>query len=118
MKIRFQADNDLDRAIVHGVVRRVPAVNFRFDPLDAVDDVSVLRIAASEGRILVSHDFRTMPTAFAEYRREAHSPGVLLAPQLWPLGDIIERLVLVWELSEAEEWQNRICYLPTLADLR
>lgn len=83
-------------------------MDFRFDPLDAVGDVSVLRIAASEGRILVSHDFRTMPTAFAEYRREANSPGVLLAPQLWPLGDIIERLVLVWELSEAEEWQNRI----------
>jgi hypothetical protein len=43
---------------------------------------------------------------------------VLLVPQLWPLAETIEQLVMIWELSEANEWQDRICYLPTLLDFR
>jgi len=66
--------------------------------------LTVLHLAAQEGRILVSHDVCSMPVAFAEYRRTAHSPGVLLVPQLWPLAEIIEQLVRIWELTEAAEW--------------
>lgn len=66
---------------------------------------------------LVSHDISSMPAAFARYRRGGRSPGVLL-PQLWALSDTIEQLVTIWELSDAGEWQDRICYLPTLSDFR
>ncbi|HZT31679.1 MAG TPA: hypothetical protein VFA33_17465 [Bryobacteraceae bacterium] len=118
MKVKFQADNDLDRAIVHGVVRRRATVDFRSQPMDAVDDLTVLHLAAQESRILVSHDVSSMPAAFAQYRRTSHSPGVLLVPQTWPLADAIEQLVLIWELTEAGEWVDRICYLPTLSDFR
>jgi hypothetical protein len=59
-----------------------------------------------------------MPAAFAQYRQGGHSPGVLLVPQLWPLAEAIEQLVTIWELSEAGEWENRICYLPNLLDFR
>ena len=59
-----------------------------------------------------------MPYGFTEYRQTRYSPGVLLTPQLWPLADSIEHLVLIWELTEASEWENRICYLPTFADFR
>jgi hypothetical protein len=30
---------------------------------------------------------------------------VLLVPQLWPLAEAIEQLMMIWELSEANEWQ-------------
>lgn len=118
MKVKFQADNDLDRAIVRGVLRRRPVVDFRSQPINDVDDLTVLRFAAQENRILVSHDVSSMPPAFAQYLRGGHSPGVLLVPQLWALIDAIEQLVMIWELSEAAEWQDRICYLPSLADFR
>jgi len=59
-----------------------------------------------------------MPSAFAQYRRVGHGPGVLLVPQLWALADTIERWVMIWELTETGEWQDRICYLPTLSDFR
>jgi hypothetical protein len=117
-KVRFQADDDLYRTIIHGPIRRPHSVDFRLDPLNAIDDDSVLRIAALDGRVLVSHDFHTMPAAFARYRRTEHSPGVLLIPQLWPIANSIEHLALIWELTEASEWQDRICYLPTFADFR
>lgn len=116
MKVKFQADNDLDRTIVRGVLRRRPLMSFQSQPLNEMDDLAVLSLAAQEDRILVSHDVSTMPRAFAEYRRANHSPGVLLVPQDSALPDTIEQLLLIWELSEAAEWRDRICYLPTLAD--
>jgi len=94
----------------------VPAADFEAQPLNAIDDVAVLRLAAQADRVLISHDLKTTPRKFAEYRRTGHSPGVLLTPQLWPLGETIEHLVPVWELTEASEWQDRIRYLPMFAD--
>ena len=76
MKVRFQADNDLDRTIVRGVLRRRPLVDFLSQPINDVDDLTVLHLAAQDGRILVSHDISTMPEAFAQYCQGGHSPGV------------------------------------------
>ena len=55
MKVRYQADNDLRKAIVRGVVRREPQLNFRSAQaarLDGVPDPEVLALSADEGRIL------------------------------------------------------------------
>ncbi len=81
MKVRFQADNDLRRAIVGGVLRRLPTADFQSQPLNDVDDLAVLHMAAEAARIVVSHDVSTMPQAFADFRRTSHSPGVLLTRQ-------------------------------------
>ena len=64
MSIRFQADNDLKRIIVDATLRREPRIDFQTAQaarLDDLDDEAVLRLAASQSRILVSHDKRTMP---------------------------------------------------------
>ena len=82
MSIRYQADNDLNQLIVAATFRKEPAIDFKTAQnaqLDRLDDVNVLRQAASEGRILVSHDKRTMPRHFASFLTEGNdSPGVLL----------------------------------------
>jgi hypothetical protein len=82
VNIRFQADNDLNRLIVSATFRLEPSIDFqtaqtaRFDHLD---DLVVLRRAADDGRILVTHDKRTMPEHFAAFLAEGNqSPGVLL----------------------------------------
>ena len=102
-----------------GVRRRKPSIDFRSAReafLDGLDDRAVLRLAAEQRRILVSHDVSTMPVEFTRFRMQQTSPGVLLVPQRCPINTAIEALVLIWELSAAKEWENRICYLPTLAD--
>ena len=38
--------------------------------------------------------------------------GLLLAHQRTPLAPIIEDLHLIWASSEAEEWVNRVEFLP------
>lgn len=115
MKIKFLADEDLRRAIVLGVRRREPSVSFlhAFEVSAAgKDDAAVLQIAAKEGRILVSHDLRTMPQAFRRFIAQQSSPGLILIPQKLELRTAIEELVIIWLASEAEEWVNRIHYLP------
>jgi hypothetical protein len=78
--VRFLADASLHHAIVTGCARREPAIDFlsaHAAKLHGVSDPDVLTIAAAQGRILVTHDFRTMPKHFAEFLSAGNSsPGV------------------------------------------
>ena len=120
MKVLYQADNDLRKSIVRGAVRREPRIDFRSAQsarLDDVTDLDVLALAAHEGRVLVSHDFKTMPHHFRQFTQRQHSPGVLLIRQDLPVGDAIESLLLIWEASEPDEWENRLCLVPNLVTI-
>jgi len=113
--IRPQADADLDPAVVIGVRRREPGVDFQdwrgFIP-QAMKDPEVLALAAASGRILVSHDLGTMPRHFAEFVSRHDSPGLIRVPQRTAIRRIIDDLVLLWAASEESEWRNGILYLP------
>jgi predicted nuclease of predicted toxin-antitoxin system len=115
VKVRFQADADLNEDIVTGVLRREPSIDFQTAKeagLRGLDDRSVLALAAKEGRILVTHDRKTMPRHFAEFTRTATSPGLLIISQKTDVRSAIEELILIWAASDAEEWVNTICTIP------
>ena len=117
MSIRYQADNDLNRHIVAATFRKEPSIDFRTAQqakLDGLDDAAVLQRAAAEGRILVSHDKRTMPRHFASFLTQGNTtPGVLLViPQDAPLGPVVETLLLIWADNNPEDWQNAITIIP------
>jgi predicted nuclease of predicted toxin-antitoxin system len=115
MKIRFQADADLNQIIVLATTRREPTLDFRTADaagLAGRKDPEVLAIAAGEGRVLVSHDQKTMPRHFAEFILHTSCPGVLIIPQHLSVAAVVEDLLLIWSLTETEEWVNRIRYLP------
>ena len=117
MSIRFQADNDLNRLIVAATFRREPAIDFQTAQsahLDYLDDETVLQHAASEGRILVTHDKRTMPKHFASFLAKGNrSPGVLLViPQDVPLRTVVDTLVLIWVDDRPEDWENAVTIVP------
>jgi hypothetical protein len=41
------------------------------------------------------------------------TPGMfILSQKRSAIGEVIERLLLVWTASQAEEWRDRIVYLP------
>jgi predicted nuclease of predicted toxin-antitoxin system len=115
MKIRFQADADLNEDILTGVARRVPEIDFQTATqagLSGVRDEQVLEIAARENRVLVSHDWETMPYHFAEFVTARTSPGVLIVPQKLGVNRSIEELIMIWSVSEAEEYVNSIRRIP------
>ena len=115
MRIRFQADADLNQAILQGTTRREPTIDFQTANgagLPGLNDIEVLTIASNDGRTLVTHDRKTMPIYFGEFITAHTSPGVLIIPQYVSVSSAVEELILIWSATEAEEWINRICYLP------
>jgi hypothetical protein len=117
VKIRYQADNDLRGAIVRGTIRREAEIDFRSGHaacLQGVPDSEVLAMAARDGRILVSHDFQTMPVLFRQFTESQPSPGVLLISQDLPVSRAIESLLFIWKVTAPEEWHNRLCLIPNL----
>ena len=115
MKIRFQADADFNEDIVAGVLRRLPEIDFQTAndaKLTRLSDPEVLARAAAEGRILITHDRKTMPTHFGEFIATQTSPGVLIVSQSSEVLRTIEELILIWVASDAEEYVNSIRTLP------
>ncbi|MEJ7699602.1 MAG: DUF5615 family PIN-like protein [Pyrinomonadaceae bacterium] len=115
MKVSFQADNDLNQRIVAALLRVEPTIDFQTAielKLHGLDDASVLALSAFEGRVLVSHDQSTMPIHFSKYISENISMGVLIVPQTLSLETVTEEILMVWSASEADEWINRISYIP------
>ena len=113
--VQFQADADLNQAILTGVIRRQPNINFQTATeadLAGLRDSDVLALSARQQRILVTHDRRTMPTEFAEFIVGNQSSGVLIVSRKTALETVIEELILIWLASTAEEWINRIAKIP------
>ena len=116
MKVRFLADADLNRAIVSGVLRREPSIDFltaHAAGLHRMKDPEVLTLAAGEERVLVSHEVGTMPAHFRAFRNTGRrSAGVFLVAQTLDVGTAIEELLVIWLASDASEWENRLEWLP------
>lgn len=115
LPVRFQADADFNANIPRAAARREPAIDCRSAVaanLHHRPDREVIAIAAADGRLLLTHDHRTMPAAFADHLRDHESTGVLIVPQHLPIDTVAEDLVLIWALSDPGEWRNRIAWLP------
>lgn len=115
MKVRFQADADLNQIILRALIRHEPEIDFQTATraaLTGLTDQDVLASAAREGRVLVSHDQTTMPYHFADFIASKTSSGLIVIPQRLPLSSAVEDLFLIRSASEADEWINRICFLP------
>ena len=82
MKLKFLADADLNKAILTGVLRREPAIDFlsaQAAGLRGMPDTEVLALAATMQRILASLNVGTMLL---------HSPALsqfpsIRRPKLW-----------------------------------
>ena len=114
--VRYAADENFNNDIVWGLLRRNPALDItRIQDvgLTSADDPTVLAWAADTGRILLTHDVKTI-TRYA-YERVALGqtmPGVVEVSRLLALGSVIDDLLLLAEASSDDEWQGQILYLP------
>ena len=84
--------------------------------LDGVGDPELLECVALEGRVLVSHDRRTMLDHFrARLAAVKSSPGLLMVSQDASSGDVVETLVYIWALSDPVELRDQAYYLPSMS---
>src|SRR6516225_1630803 len=99
MQVRFQADADFNEIIIRAALRREPGIDFQSAPtagLPGRSDPEVLAIAAAAGRLLVSHDRKSMPGHFAAFISSDTSAGLLIVPQHMAIARVVDVLVLIW----------------------
>lgn len=118
MKPRFLLDENVEWTILRRLRRQYPAINVvavgesTAPPLQSKDPVLLDWIEA-QGYILVTWDRRSMPQHIADhYDKGGQLPGVFLLRPSTPFPQIVDALHLIWEASEADEYQNVILYIP------
>lgn len=114
--LRLLIDQDLDHDILRGLIRRIPQLDavtaFEVGKREATDP-QLLTWAAQEGRVIITHDRRTMPVHAANLMNEGKNiAGLFVVPRRLPLHQVIEDLELMIACSENDEWVNVIRYLP------
>jgi hypothetical protein len=115
MPVRFQADANLNQMILLACVRRESSVDFQTATsagLMGLADEIVLARAADEGRVLVTHDHRTMPRHFSAFISKQTSAGLIIVSQSLPIAEAANELLMIHGATEAEEWIDRIVFLP------
>jgi hypothetical protein len=96
-------------------MRPQPSVDFlgaRDAGIAGLADPEVIGVAADLGRILISHDRKTMPRHFARFRETRSSPGIIIVSQDLDLGAAIDDLLLVWLATDSEEWKDHLGFVP------
>src|SRR5437016_6292526 len=106
--LRLAIDENFNNDIVRGLLRRKPdleMVRVQDAGLAGADDPTVLEWAASENRVLFTHDVITM-TDYAWQRVAIGKPmpGVFEVSRAVPVRRAIEDMLLLAECSIADEW--------------
>jgi uncharacterized protein DUF5615 len=109
-------DQDLDHDILRGLIRRIP----QLDALTAFEiglgratDPDLLTWAAQEKRVIITHDKTTMPSHAADLLHDGKDiAGLIIVPRRLSLLKVLDDLELIITCSEADDWNDVICYLP------
>jgi hypothetical protein len=114
--IRLLADENLNGDIVRGLHRRVGGldlVRVQDVGLAGANDLSVVRWAVREERVVVTHDFATLiAIALAHVADGSSIPGVIAVSQSLAVGQAIDDLALVVEYGTEGELRDQVSYLP------
>jgi hypothetical protein len=114
--VRFLADENFNNHILRALFQRDPTldiVRVQDVGLMTVNDPVILEWAASNNRILLTHDVETM-TRFA-YERLAENktmPGVIEIDQTAAIAVIVEDLLILAGCGEESDVLGQVLYLP------
>ena len=114
--IRLLADENFHGDVLRGLLRvepRLDIVRVQDTPLYRATDPVVLEWAATEDRILLTHDVQTLTKhAYERIRAGLPMPGVIEVRDDVPTGQAIEEILIVLGASQPGELANRITYIP------
>jgi len=107
--IRFHLDENVDHAIAYGLRRHGIDVTVTSEVgLPHAPDDEQLAFARDSARVIVTHD---------EDFLILHSEGILhtgiayCPPDTYPIGRIIQALLLIWGVMESDETLNHVEFL-------
>jgi hypothetical protein len=114
--IRLAADENFNNAVIRNLRNRVPEIDLvRIQDTEIVgaDDDTMLEWTANQGRLLLTHDVRTIPNIFADrINKGLPVPGVFLVRRYASPDPIAADLELIFHTSQQTEWEANIFWLP------
>jgi hypothetical protein len=118
MKIRFLLDENLSPKLKSAVLRFDPEIDIlRVGDIDTPSlgtlDPEILSYLEISQRLLVTDNRKSMPAHLEDYwTSDGHIWGLLWLRPNETLSKWAEELYLIWEASEAEEWIDKIGWIP------
>ena len=113
---KFSADENFDGRLFRGLRRGLPSldlVRIQDEGLRSAPDPEVLDWCAAQGRLLLTHDIRTMPSFLSQRMMEGRfGVGVLLIVAPNRKREVIDDLLFLVQCSDYSEWVDRVSYLP------
>ena len=114
--LRLLSDENLNGDIVRGLLLRRPDLDLNRVQdvgLEEADDSAILAWAATNNRIVLTHDRATMPDfAYARVVTGQSMPGVFVVHDRMALRQAIEELLLMETCSDQVDWAGLVVYLP------
>jgi len=114
--MRFAADENFDGNIFKALLRRFPdldIVRVQDTELYQAPDPAVLEWAATENRIVLTHDVRTLVgEANARVERGLPMSGVILIPTTLGIGPALSDLEIAIGAGEPDDFKDRVTFIP------
>jgi len=114
--LRLLIDENVDHQILRGLKSRLPDLDFvtvRQVGLAGSPDSDLLKWAAQNQRVMLTHDIKTMlPCAYELLSRGEPMVGVIAVPDQMDIGGAIGDLELLIGCSSESEFNDRVERLP------
>lgn len=118
MKVNFLLDENLSPKLKLAVKRQNSAIDIiRVGEMNAPDlgtlDPEILQYLQLAKRLLVTDNRSSMP----EHLNNHWNQGGYIWGVVWlrpnsSISQLVESIVLIWEITDAEEWINRLDWIP------
>src|SRR5262249_27942262 len=115
---RFLLDEDSPPWLARFLWRQEPALDIVYvggpnAPPRRTPDRALLLFAEAEQRALITQDRNTMPGHARDHLAAGHHTWrVVILREGFPPRDYADAIILIWAASQAEEWQDRIEFIP------
>ncbi len=114
--IKLASDENFDGDILRGLLRRLPEVDVvrvQDAGLAETPDPIILDWAASEQRVLLTHDRDTVPGfAYARVNPGEPMPDVFLVSDHMPKGLAIDQLLLAIQCLNSDDCKDQMHHFP------
>ena len=118
MTLQYLFDENVASAYVTQIRRRqlnlfVLLVGEPTAPIRGTLDPNILDWCEQHRFILVTNNRKSMPQHLADHLEQGrHVPGIFILNSKQSIGENIDELILIAEVSSDEEYQDRISHLP------
>ena len=114
--MKYAADENFNRRILVGLRARLPEldiIRIQDTEMYQAPDPELLEWVATEKRILLTHDVKTIPAyVYERVRLGQPVPGIIEVHDDTPIGQAIDDLEILIGAGTPQDFENQVKYVP------